>query len=136
MHALKGALIQPNESNLASANAMLDHFQETLNTDVCYLMDPQGNTIASSNRNAQDSFVGKNFIFRPYFQKAIKGHPPSFYIFDLKNSSFSLIFSGLLVYWVGTVPSLKHSKITFFDSGMGNKPVSASILAKTTPSGA
>ncbi len=75
MHALKDALIQADESNLSSANTILDHFQETLNTDVCYLMDPQGNTIASSNRNAPDSFVGKNFIFRPYFKKAIKGHP-------------------------------------------------------------
>ncbi|MBC8246826.1 MAG: PAS domain S-box protein [Deltaproteobacteria bacterium] len=78
MHALKDALIQADESNIASANTILDHFQETLNTDVCYLMDPQGNTIASSNRKAPDSFVGKNFVFRPYFQKAIKGHPATY----------------------------------------------------------
>ena len=78
MHTLKDALIQSDEVNLSSANATLDHFQKTLNTDVCYLMDPQGNTIASSNRNAPDSFVGKNFVFRPYFQKAIKGQPATY----------------------------------------------------------
>lgn|GEM_PF-924455 len=42
---------------------------------VCYLMDRNGDTIASSNRRAADSFVGKNYAFRPYFQEAIAGSP-------------------------------------------------------------
>ncbi|HIJ55098.1 MAG TPA: PAS domain S-box protein [Deltaproteobacteria bacterium] len=93
MHALKDVLIQSDESNLASANAMLDHFQETLNTDVCYLMDPQGNTIASSNRNAPDSFVGKNFIFRPYFQKAIKGHSATYLALGITSGKRGAYYS-------------------------------------------
>ena len=36
-------------------------------------MDKNGKTIASSNRNAPDSFVGKSYGFRPYFKQAIKG---------------------------------------------------------------
>ncbi len=93
MRALKDALIQPDESNLASANAILDHFQETLNTDVCYLMDPQGNTIASSNRKATDSFVGKNFVFRPYFQKAIKGHPATYLALGITSGKRGAYYS-------------------------------------------
>jgi PAS domain S-box-containing protein len=42
------------------------------------LVDRDGNTIASSNRNASDSFVGQNYAFRPYFQHAIKGDPTTF----------------------------------------------------------
>ncbi len=61
--------------NLAEANATLDHFKKTLAADVCYLMDPSGKTIASTNRNAPDSFVGQNFAFRPYFKDAISGKP-------------------------------------------------------------
>ena len=93
MHALKVALIQPDESNLAKANAILDHFQKTLNTDVCYLMDTQGNTIASSNRHASDSFVGKNFVFRPYFQKAINGHPATYLALGITSGKRGAYYS-------------------------------------------
>lgn len=61
------------------ANQILDHFQYSLKTDVCYLMDQTGLTVASSNRDAIDSFVGKNFSFRPYFKLAFK-HPPATYL--------------------------------------------------------
>ncbi|SHJ69253.1 PAS domain S-box-containing protein [Desulfatibacillum alkenivorans DSM 16219] len=60
------------------ANRILDHFKETLNADVCYLIDVTGLTIASSNRHFTDSFVGKNFGFRPYFQKAMEGRTATY----------------------------------------------------------
>ena len=60
---------------LAAANATLDHFQRALDVDVCYLMNREGITLASSNRHDPDSFVGKDYSFRPYFRKAIEGQP-------------------------------------------------------------
>jgi len=57
---------------------ILDHFNRTLENEVCYLMDPRGDTIASSNRLAADSFVGENFDFRPYFQLAVQGQPATY----------------------------------------------------------
>jgi len=79
MKELRQVLIQPTDLNaMVNANAVLDHFNETLDTEVCYLMTREGDTIASSNRNARDSFVGKNFDFRPYFQKAIRGTPATY----------------------------------------------------------
>ncbi len=57
---------------------LLDRFQQALGADVCYLMNRQGETVASSNRDDPDSFVGKNFSFRPYFQQAIAGHPATY----------------------------------------------------------
>jgi C4-dicarboxylate-specific signal transduction histidine kinase len=66
MQALRLALTRPDAQNLAEANATLDHFKKTLAANVCYLMDPDGKTIASTNRYAPDSFVGQNFAFRPY----------------------------------------------------------------------
>jgi C4-dicarboxylate-specific signal transduction histidine kinase len=36
-------------------------------------MDDSGVTIASSNRDDPDSFVGKNYAFRPYFLEAMAG---------------------------------------------------------------
>jgi len=57
----------------ANVDSILDNFLNSLNVEVCYLMDAKGITIASSNRNDYDSFVGKDFSFRPYFQNALTG---------------------------------------------------------------
>ena len=79
MKELRQVLLQPLDLNaMVNANAVLDHFNKTLDTEVCYLMTREGDTIASSNRNAPDSFVGKNFDFRPYFQQAIRGTPATY----------------------------------------------------------
>jgi len=79
MKELRRVLLQPTNLNaMVNANAVLDHFNKTLDTEVCYLMTREGDTIASSNRNAPDSFVGKNFDFRPYFQQAIHGTPATY----------------------------------------------------------
>jgi len=78
MKELQACLINRDQGSLDQANAMLDHFKTSLNVDVCYLMDSMGNTMASSNRNDPDSFVGNNFAFRPYFKQAIKGIPSTY----------------------------------------------------------
>lgn len=71
MKELQQALAGADEASVRRANAILDHFKETPDAEVCYLMDRNRNTIASSNRNDPDSFVRENFAFRPYFQQAI-----------------------------------------------------------------
>jgi C4-dicarboxylate-specific signal transduction histidine kinase len=66
---IQKALVNQDQATLSLANTALDQFAEG------YLMDISGKTIASSNRNNQDSFVGHNYSFRPYFTDAIKGKP-------------------------------------------------------------
>ena len=73
MGEIRQALASGSSHNIGEANRVLDHFTATLIAEACYLMDDQGLTIASSNRRTADSFVGKNFSFRPYFQDAILG---------------------------------------------------------------
>jgi PAS domain S-box-containing protein len=70
---IQRALNTPNPENLERANLLLDLVRGALEEDVIYLLDQSGNTIASSNRFAIDSFVGENFSFRPYFQQAMQG---------------------------------------------------------------
>lgn len=72
---IREAVSNLDEHSIARANQILDHFNKSLETNVCYLMDRTGETIASSNRNDPDSFVGKKFAFRPYFRQAIQGIP-------------------------------------------------------------
>ncbi|BBO76757.1 hypothetical protein DSCW_41740 [Desulfosarcina widdelii] len=78
MQPLVDVLVQKTPERLEAANGLLDLFKKTLDVDVCYLMDTNGETIASSNRHAKDSFVGMNFSFRPYFQDAMQGLPGSY----------------------------------------------------------
>ena len=75
---LPNALAKRDEDTLSRINSILDHFKNTYQVDVCYVIDRDGNTIASSNRNASDSFVGQNYAFRPYFKHAIKGDPTTY----------------------------------------------------------
>jgi len=70
---LRAALEQKTPDSLEKANRMLDHFQLSLQVDVCYLMDGRGLVVATSNRGEDDSFLGDNYSFRPYFKEAIRG---------------------------------------------------------------
>ncbi|WP_334186385.1 sensor histidine kinase [Noviherbaspirillum sp.] len=60
-------------------NLILQSIQRQAKVSAIYLMDRNGNTLASSNWNEPLSFVGRNFSFRPYFQDALKGDAGRFY---------------------------------------------------------
>src|SRR5664280_1493431 len=69
------ALLSKHDQDIEHANSALDRYNSALNASVTYLMDADGTTVASSNRKDPDSFVGKSYRFRPYFQEAAKGQP-------------------------------------------------------------
>lgn len=75
---LRMVLEKNDASTMAQLNPILDNFAFSLGLDTCYLMDRQGKTVASSNRNRADSFVGQDFSFRPYFTEAILGQPSTY----------------------------------------------------------
>jgi C4-dicarboxylate-specific signal transduction histidine kinase len=56
-------------------------------------MNNKGNTVASSNRNDPDSFVGQNFSFRPYFQMAIRGQAANYLALGTTSSKRGVYFS-------------------------------------------
>ena len=93
MQEVQGLVRYKSPESLLAANHILDHFKNTLEADVCYLMDSKGNTIASSNRNDPDSFVGQNFSFRPYFQLAIQGHHASYLALGATSGKRGVYFS-------------------------------------------
>jgi PAS domain S-box-containing protein len=71
--------LDQNSANVKNANSVLDRYNTNFEFSVCYLLDVQGNVIAASNRNMADSFLGKNYAFRPYFREALQGKR-SFYM--------------------------------------------------------
>lgn len=55
------------------ANRHLQAIRDTAEVSAVYIMAPSGVTLAASNWDEEDSFVGRNFKFRPYFQRAMTG---------------------------------------------------------------
>jgi len=60
-------------------NRRLQAIREQSQVLAIYMMDNRGMTLAASNWNEENSFVGRNFGFRPYFQEALSGHFGRFY---------------------------------------------------------
>lgn len=65
--------------DLEKANKLLDRVNSTLGMSVCYLLDKNGLVVVSSNRNEKDSFVGKNYAYRPYFTGALSGRLATYF---------------------------------------------------------
>lgn len=68
-----------NPQHVERANRLLEHLKERSSSDVIYLMGPDGKTLATSNWNTPDHFLGRNFSFRPYFQQAMVGEHAQFF---------------------------------------------------------
>ena len=72
--ALRAALAAPGDKpTQENANRLLRDITLQTGADVMYLMDSDGLTLAASNWDQRDSFVGRNFSFRPYFFDALAG---------------------------------------------------------------
>ena len=71
-HPLVGAALDGDTAPTAT-NAMLERAADISGALDIYVMDPGGTTIASSNWRLERSFIGQNFAWRPYFQRAITG---------------------------------------------------------------
>jgi len=73
-------LVEPND---AALTRRVDQYLAAVNrgahSDTLYIMDVLGNTLASSNWDQPYSFVGNNFGYRPYFQKALSTGSGTFY---------------------------------------------------------
>ncbi|TGN39184.1 sensor histidine kinase [Marinobacter confluentis] len=57
----------------SQGSGLLARINRQAESDEIFLMNPEGVTYYSSNYNADTSFVGKNYGFRPYFLDAMAG---------------------------------------------------------------
>ncbi|WP_434573030.1 sensor histidine kinase [Pseudomonas sp. Z3-6] len=78
--ALRATLSAPDDGvTQGNANRLLKNISAQTGAEVMYLMDPSGKTLAASNWDKHDSFVGRNFAFRPYFIEAMAGRLGRFF---------------------------------------------------------
>ncbi len=90
---MRQALYETNEISLHSANKILDNSNNVFEADVSYLIDSSGKTIASSNRKDPNSFIGKNYAFRPYFKEALQGRPSIYLALGVTSGKRGIYFS-------------------------------------------
>ncbi|MBH9414051.1 two-component system sensor histidine kinase DctB [Pseudomonas aeruginosa] len=77
---LRQALQQPGDPlRQKIANEALADIRRRTGADVIYLLQPDGTTQVASNWAQADSFVHRNFAFRPYYREAMQGRLARFF---------------------------------------------------------
>ncbi len=66
------ALVRRDPAQLAAFNRRLERLSDAIHAAAIYLVAADGTTIAASNWNQPDSFVGSNYSFRAYFRRALE----------------------------------------------------------------
>lgn len=75
------------------ANQYLQKVNQRSGAAALYVIDRTGNTVAASNWNTPDSFVGQNYSFRPYFTEAFAGQEGFFYGIGVTTGRSGLFIS-------------------------------------------
>lgn len=83
-----------NEGIIPFVNEKLRHIALSVSASEIYVMDKTGTTIASSNYRKDTSFVGKNFAFRPYFQRGIAGEASQFHALGTTSGERGFFFAA------------------------------------------
>ena len=76
---VRKVLADPKPEWVDQVNSYLEDVNRHAHATATYIIDSNGNCIASSNWRDTDSFVGAQFRFRPYFVDAVKGEVGRFF---------------------------------------------------------
>ncbi len=92
---LERALLNPdNPDVILAANQEMQRMATIVGSSDVYLMDASGLTIAANNYQQEDSFVGSNYSFRPYFFEAMAtGDSAVYFALGLMSDVRGLYFS-------------------------------------------
>jgi two-component system C4-dicarboxylate transport sensor histidine kinase DctB len=92
---MKELILDPDNPALRrAANLYLKEINTLLESSDIYVMTMDGNTIAASNFDGAASFVGENFIYRPYFYEAAAGKQARFYALGTTSAKRGYYFSA------------------------------------------
>lgn len=91
------AFLHPaDQRRIGAANRLLARLNDEAGSAVIYMMDMNGMTIAASNWEGLDSFVGVNYGYRPYFTDALHAGRGRFYAMGLTTGLPGYYISHLL----------------------------------------
>lgn len=81
----------------AFVNEKLRQIAISIGASEVYLMDTSGLTVAASNYRDDDSFLGRNFAFRPYFKRAVTGLNTTFHALGTTSGERGFFFASPVV---------------------------------------
>lgn len=90
---LRQFLQQPDDAAGAALNRQLEALSAGTDAHNIYVMDRNGTTVATSNWNQPFSFLGQNYGFRPYFQRALRGQPDAYFAIGATTGTPGLFLS-------------------------------------------
>ncbi len=91
---IKRVLYLPNKTVTERTNRLLKQLNKQLSTDVIYVIQTDGTTVASSNYDKPESFVSKNYDFRPYFKTALLGNEGRYHALGTASRKLGYYFSA------------------------------------------
>lgn len=75
-------------------NEKLRQIAISIEASEVYVMDTSGLTVAASNYRDEDSFLGQNFAYRPYFIQAVAGKSSVFHALGIHSGERGFFFSA------------------------------------------
>jgi two-component system C4-dicarboxylate transport sensor histidine kinase DctB len=86
----------PTSDALRRANLILQRIADVTGALDIYLMDATGQTLAHSNWASELTFIGRNFAYRPYFQRAATGGLGVYYALGATSGQRGFYFASPL----------------------------------------
>lgn len=90
---LRDVLAGRSEDATTRLNQKLELLAHQIGSPIIYVIARDGTVIASSNANTPESFVGRNYDFRPYFKGAMAGGSAEYYAIGDLSGRFGLFLA-------------------------------------------
>ena len=92
--AVRRFLSSPADQDPMPLNRLLDRFRAATGVSDIYLLDRHADTLAASNWQRPNTFIGQNYAFRSYYSDAIAGRPGRFYGLGVQSLERGYYFSA------------------------------------------
>ncbi|WP_176556327.1 sensor histidine kinase [Rubellimicrobium rubrum] len=99
------------EQRTQMANRWLADRNAILGSSEIYVIAPDGTTLAASNFDKPDSFVGRNFAYRPYFVEAMQGRTGRFFGIGTTSGVRGYYFAGPIRDHAGRIAGVLAVKV-------------------------
>jgi two-component system C4-dicarboxylate transport sensor histidine kinase DctB len=87
------AFLSDTDQPVQPINNYLADIQQASGASDVYVLNREGDVIASSNWQLDYSYIGNNFAFRPYFSQALAGNKIAYFALGLRSKERGIYFS-------------------------------------------
>lgn len=101
----------PGPDGVQRMNLWLKYTNRVIESSDLYLIAPDGTTLAASNFDRTESFIGQNFTYRPYFTEAMAGGAGRFFALGTTSGIRGYYFASPVRDWAGRIVGVVALKI-------------------------